>query len=110
MNLHNTTQTALNFSEYFSKIASLLEELGKLAPIYSELNELLSDSPDLQDSISEFYAITTQICSRAIRFFQKKGKYRFSTSESVISFSSIRRVLPISCLYTYYCTITLMFR
>lgn len=73
--IHNV-QAALNFATYFDKLSERFAHLSTYCPRLSEYEKLFKESIRLQTSLSNFYAVLVQFCTKALKVVQEKGTRR----------------------------------
>ncbi|RMZ92691.1 hypothetical protein DV736_g66, partial [Chaetothyriales sp. CBS 134916] len=74
---------ASNISSFFSKVTSLIMEIGKFCPVYSSFAHLYPGSVELQNALCSYYASVIRLCAKVITILQRSA---FSqTLSSVIS-------------------------
>lgn len=70
-------KVSLNFSGFFEKLANMFRTIGYVSPILAEFQELFSESSELRESLSGFYAVVVEFCAESLQFLKKECMFPF---------------------------------
>lgn len=65
---------ALDLARFFEKLAEMFRAIGCVCPILKGFQENFSESPELRESMSEFYAVVVEFCTESFQFLKKNCK------------------------------------
>ena len=81
-------QAALNSSEFFERLSSWLERLGKYCPRLEEYERLFKESTRVRAALSDFYSIVVEFCTKIVHRLQERG---IITSPNNLWYSALKR-------------------
>ena len=67
-----------NFGEYFEKLATLFDSIGKACPRIREFGTLYESSTSLQDLVCRYFAGVIEICGKVLKVSRRPGIMQFS--------------------------------
>jgi NACHT domain len=67
-----------NFGQYFEKLATLFDSIGKACPRIREFGTLYESSTSLQDLVCRYFAGVIEICGKVLKVSRRPGIKQFS--------------------------------